>query len=77
MDELASERIDVLNVHHRLCRPWMPVEAMRRGVQLFAWGVRTSTALDRMVQCGVHGLYCDNLDRLLPRLNTLTQGSGP
>ncbi len=68
IDRLADNGITALNVHHRFCRSWMLDTTHRRDMQLFAWGIKSRTAVARTLRLGVDGMYCDNLDDVLRQL---------
>ena len=60
LDRLRTAGVDALNVHWRLCRPWLLEEAQARGLLLFAWGVKNRDSLQRMRERGLDGVYCDD-----------------
>lgn len=62
VDRLAEAGVDALNVQHRFCRERLITYAHRQNVRLFAWGIRSSRPLQRVVQIGVDGVYCDNVE---------------
>jgi glycerophosphoryl diester phosphodiesterase len=65
VDRLARAGVDVLNVHHRFCRERLIAYAHLRRVRLFAWGIRSRRPLQRVVQLGVDGVYCDNVETMV------------
>jgi glycerophosphoryl diester phosphodiesterase len=64
-DRLAAADVDVLNVHHRFCRPRLITYAHCLNIRVFAWGIRSARPLQRVVQLGVDGVYCDNVNTML------------
>jgi glycerophosphoryl diester phosphodiesterase len=65
IDRLSGAGVDVLNVHHRLCRERLIAYAHLHDVRLFAWGIRSSPPLQRVVQLGVDGVYCDQVETMV------------
>lgn len=74
IDRLAAAGVDVLNVHHRFCRGRLVAYAHLREVRLFAWGIRSSRPLRRVVQLGVDGVYCDDVDTMVQVLSRTERG---
>lgn len=71
IDRLAGAGVDVLNVHHRFCRGRLITYAHLRGVRLFAWGIRSSCSLRRVVELGADGVYCDHVETMVEVLAQL------
>ncbi len=65
IDRLADAGVDALNVHHRFCRERLIDYAHVRGVRLFAWGIRSSRPLQRVVLLGIDGVYCDHVEMMV------------
>lgn len=64
MARLETIGVDALNVHWRLCRPWLVEAAHERGLLVFAWGVKSRSVLERVVPRGIDGVYCDDAEAL-------------
>jgi glycerophosphoryl diester phosphodiesterase len=58
--QLASRRVDAINVFHYLCRAHLIAEAHEQDMKIFAWGIRSRRALERAVSRDVDGVYCDD-----------------
>lgn len=74
IDRLADANVDVLNVHHRFCRERLVAYAHLHDMRLFAWGIRSSRSLRRVLQLGVDGVYCDHIEAMVPILRQHQQG---
>lgn len=60
IENLAEVGVDALNVHWRFCRRGLVEAAHDRGLLMFAWGVKTPRALQKVTEHGVDGAYCDH-----------------
>lgn len=71
LDRLSAERVDVLNVHHRFCRPQLVAHAHERNVHMFAWGIRSHRPLQRAIRLQVDGIYCDDVAGMVTALRQI------
>jgi glycerophosphoryl diester phosphodiesterase len=74
MERLAAEGVDVLNVHHRFCRPRLIECARGKQLRVFTWGIRSTGSLQRAIRLQVDGVYCDNVEMMV---QALRQANGP
>ena len=62
---LAERGVHVLNLRGRDCTPGITEVCHRHGVLLFAWGVRTLTAMRRLRVIGADAVMSDHVARLV------------
>ena len=65
VDQLRAARVDVLNVHHRICTRGLSAYVRHHGLGIFAWGVRNRGALERVLAHGVDGVFCDDVESMV------------
>jgi glycerophosphoryl diester phosphodiesterase len=63
--QLAAQRVDAVNVHHRFCRREAVQRAQREGLMVFAWGIRGAGSLQRVLKSEVDGVYCDDVESMV------------
>jgi glycerophosphoryl diester phosphodiesterase len=68
VDRLATEGVDVLNLHHRVCRARLVDYAHEKNIRIFAWGIRSAGPLRRVIHLPVDGVYCDNIEAMVDAL---------
>ncbi|MGH2442844.1 MAG: glycerophosphodiester phosphodiesterase [Chloroflexota bacterium] len=65
IERLAGAGGDAINLHHRFSTA-RAIDAIHSGGLLaFAWGVRTSGSLDRILSLGVDGVYFDTVEHMV------------
>lgn len=63
--DLASGRIDAMNLHHTEWSAGLVALFHRFEVRAFAWDVQETRHLRRMLRIGVDGVYCDHVERMV------------
>jgi glycerophosphoryl diester phosphodiesterase len=72
--DLATARIDTLNMHHTDWTKGLVSLFHRFEVRAFAWDVQEVRYLRAALAMGVDGLYCDRVDRMVATVAEWTDG---
>ncbi len=67
--DLASARIDVMNMHHSEWTKGLVALFHRFDVQAFAWDTQEIRYLRGMAQIGIDAVYCDHVDRMVQAID--------
>jgi glycerophosphoryl diester phosphodiesterase len=65
IERLAAIRVDTVNVFHPFCTASLVGLGQARGLKVFAWGIRRTRSLRRVVAHGVDGVFCDDVPSMV------------
>lgn len=72
--DLATARIDAMNMHHSEWGRGLVALFHRFDVRAFAWDVQEVRHLRAMLTAGVDAVYCDHVDRMVGTVAEWTRG---